>query len=175
MKRRKQKPLATIRGRVNASIYKAKFQPFESTKYLNVAALKKARKVPIQIGTIEAAGRKVIVEAEVRKGLITKIRPVGCENCGPLKSKGKANGAFKKMARESLKRVRDLGKPVVKLPIPISHLSRSHIVFGPVVVDWDNPRLGMCISVDYTDGVSCVWCQNSPFSFCIGPSTPTGP
>ena len=43
---------------------------------------------------------KVTVEAEVHKGVITKIRPVGCENCEPLKSKGKASGAFKKMARE---------------------------------------------------------------------------
>ena len=173
MKRRKQKPLATIRGRVNASIYKAKFQPFESTKYLNVAALKKARKVPIQIGTIEAAGRKVTVEAEVRKGLITNIRPVGCENCGPLKSKGKASGAFKKMAREVLKRVRDLGKPAVKLPIPISHLARSHIDFGPVVVDWVGGE--MCITVTYTDGVICIWCQNHILQVILPPFDVTNP
>ena len=137
MKRRKQKPLATIRGPVNAVIYKAKFQPFESTKYLNVAALKKAKKVPIQIGSIEAAGMKVTVEAEVDKGLITHIRPAGCENCGPPKSKGKTSGAFKKVAREALERVRALGKPTVKLPIPISHLSREavdRIHFGPVLI-----------------------------------------
>ena len=168
MKRRKQKPLATIRGRANAAIYKAKFQPFELTKYLNVAALKKARKVPIQIGTIEAAGRKVTVEAEVHKGLITKIRPVGCENCGPLKSKGKTGGALKKVAREALKRVRELGKPAMKLPIPISQLSLTPIVFGPVIIDWDKQGT-MCITVVYTNGLLCIWCQDARVPHCIWP------
>src|SRR5262249_8498287 len=165
MKRRKQKPLATIRGPVRTEIYKAKFQPFESTKYLNLAALKKARKVPIQIGTIEAAGRKVAVEAEVSKGFITKIKPLACEDCGPLKSKGKASGAFKKAAREALKRVRDLGKPNVKLPIPISHLARSYIDFGPVIIDSSKKGV-MCITVTYTDGACCTWCSNG-IAWCI--------
>ena len=157
---RKQRPLAKIRGRVN--IYRAKFQLFESTKYLNVAALKKARKVPIQIGTIEAAGMKATVVAEVHKGLITKIRPVDCENCGPLKSKGKASGAFKKLAREAFKRVRDLGRPAVKLPIPISHLSRS-FRFGPVVVI--NLGGAICIIATYTDGAICMFCPYH--TYCV--------
>jgi hypothetical protein len=172
MKRRQQKPKATIRDHAKVRIYKAKFQPFESIKYLNVAALKNAKKVPIQIGTIQAAGMTATVEAEVRKGLITKIRPVGCENCGPRKSKGRASGVFKKVVRDALKRVRALGEPAVKLPVSVSQLTRTHIDFGPVFITWfgDIPRLSMCITVHYTDGVICTFCQHFSYPICSGPS-----
>ena len=68
MRRVKERPLETIRhGGLKAAIYKARFRLFESTKYLNTVALKRAKKVPIQIGWIEAVGMKVTLEAEVRK------------------------------------------------------------------------------------------------------------
>jgi len=125
--------------------------------------LKKAKKVPIQIGMVEAAGKKVTIEAEVSKGLITKIRPVGCENCEPPKSKGKVGkGAYKKLAHEALQRVRALGKPGTALPVPISQVSNLQI--GPIIImPWD-----ICIKIDYTDGWSCWYCIFLP-TICIGP------
>jgi hypothetical protein len=168
MKRRKQKTQATIRDPVKPMVYKGRFQPFESIKYLNLAALKKAKKVPIQIGTIQAAGVKATVEAEVHKGLITKIRPVDCENCGPRNSKGRASGAFKKAMRDALVRVRALSEPTVKLPVSISQLAREGIDFGPVLIFW-RKGLGMCIAVTYTDGTVCFWCQHKSYSLCLPP------
>ena len=167
MKRIEQKPLDTIRhGRLKATIYKARFRPFESTKYLNIVALKRAKKVPIQIGWIEAVGMNITLEAEVRKGLITKIRPVGCKNCGPQKkSKRKHRSAFNVVAREVLKRARVLGKRAT-LPIPVSAVSK--LVVGRIIIitndDWD-----ICITVYGPFGVVCIFCLFAP-GVCFGPA-----
>jgi hypothetical protein len=48
-KSRKPKPLATLSGPFTAKIHRSKFKPFESTKYLDVKALKKAGKVSVEI------------------------------------------------------------------------------------------------------------------------------
>src|SRR4030042_3203526 len=130
--RKAQRALATIGGPLKAKLYRGKFRAFESTKYLDVAALKQAKKVPIEIGTIEAPGVKATLVAEVREGMITKIKPLGCPNCMKQKPEPKTGkDAFKKVAREALKRVQTLGEPVMKLPIPIER-DRS-IDIGPVV------------------------------------------
>jgi hypothetical protein len=134
---------------------------------LNVAALKKAEKVPIEIGTIESAGMNARLEAEVRKGLITKIRPVGCEKCGHLKSKGKRSTALKKVLGEGIERLRALGESGVKLPIPISQLSRETGTIGPVTITIEDGVI--CIEVTYPDGKTCLYCSDAPIGLCVGP------
>ena len=91
MKSKKQKPLATVGVRPKAQIYQAKFHPFESMKYLNLAALKRAKLARIEIGRIEGGGIEATLVAEIRKGVITKLKPVGCKGCAA--NKGAAGSA----------------------------------------------------------------------------------
>ena len=167
--RKAQRALATIGGPVKAKLYRGKFRAFESTKYLDVAALKQAKKVPIEIGTIEAPGVKATVVAEVREGMITKIKPLGCPNCMKHKPETKTGkAAFKKAAHEALKRVRTLGEPVVKLPIPIE--SARTIDIGPIVIIYKD-HFDICIVVDFPDGKMCLYCLFGPW-ICAGPIGP---
>ena len=167
--RKAQRALATIGGPVKAKLYRGKFRPFESTKYLDVAAIKQARKVPIEIGTIEAPGVKTTLVAEVREGMITKIKPRGCPNCMKRKPETKtAKAAFKKVAREALKRVQTLGEPVLKLPIPIE--SARTIDIGPIVIIY-NDHFDICLVVDFPDGKMCFYCLFGPW-ICAGPIGP---
>ena len=79
---------------------------------------------------------KVTVEAEVHKGVITKIRPVGCENCEPLKSKGKAAARSRKW-RVKLSNECVRSTTCREAADSISHLSREgapRIDFGPVLI-----------------------------------------
>jgi len=61
--RKPQRALATIVWPLKAKLYRGKFRPFESIKYLDVAALKQAKNVPIEIGTIEAPGVRATLVA----------------------------------------------------------------------------------------------------------------
>ena len=167
MKSSKQKPLATVRGAgLTAEIHRAKFVPFESTKYLDLKALKKAKKALIEIGTVEAAGKKATVVAEISKGFITKLRPIACPNCdekGPKKTA--ANAPSKKLAREIFQKLGELGTPVTKLPIPVVRM--AEIIIGPIIISCGSDGCDICILTD--DGYwSCIYCLFSGPGICIG-------
>ena len=167
-----QRALATIDGPVKAKLYRGRFRAFESMKYLDVAALKQAKKVSIEIGTIEAPGVKAMLVAEVREGMITKLRPLGCPACMKRKPEtrtGKA--AFKKAVREALRRVRTLGEPVMKLPIPIERALTIDI--GPIVIIIDDGYFNICIVLDFPDqDMVCIFCLFSSRPVCGGPMGP---
>ncbi len=117
MKRSKNAPLFTLRTPVKVEAYRATFRPFESTKYLDVAALKEAEKAVIEIGSIEAPRMSATVAAEIQKSVITKITPVACRNCADHKTKGKGSkSTVKRVAADAVQRVRGLGLPVFELP-----------------------------------------------------------
>ena len=165
-----QRVLATIDGPVKAKLYRGKFRAFESTKYLDVAAIKQAKKVSIEIGTVEAPGVSATLIAEVREGMITKIKPLGCPNCMKHKPETKTGAAaLKKAASEALKRVQTLGEPVMKLPIPIERV--RNIDIGPIVII-SNGYFNICIVLDFPDdGVVCMICLFSR-PICAGPIGP---
>jgi hypothetical protein len=162
MKSKTQKPLATISGPVKAKLYRGKFRPFEAIKYLNAAVLKQANKARIEIGSIEAAGMKVTVAAEVRKGLITEIRPLDCTSCGNRKTKRKHSKAIvREVALQALKRAHALNEPTVRLPIPIARLATDfpiEIDIGPIVIILDDGGFDICIMVDSPGGGWCLYC-----------------
>jgi hypothetical protein len=168
MKNKKQAPLFKLGGRVKAEVYKAKFQAFQAIKYLNVAALKKAKKAVIEIGWIEAAGVNATLAAEIRNGAITRIRPMFCKNCVKEKAVAKADTKeLKKVSREALKRVREGGYPVVKLPIPITSARSLDIPIGPIIIIIQWPP-DICIIVSLPDGEICMFCLFGP-NLCAGP------
>jgi len=162
---KKQKPLATV-GKLE--IHRGKFKAFEAVKYLDVTALKKAAKARIEVGRVESGGKEATIVAEVRKGTITKLIPIGCKGCTPAKRTGTRKGgtAVKKALRAALTRVRELGLTGVKLPIPIRTISALEIQVGPIIIYGD--PFDICIIVETTDGWTCCYCLFGP-GICIGP------
>ncbi len=174
LKSKAQKPLATIGSNPTVEIHRAKFHPFESTKYLHAAALKKAAKANIEVGRVEGGGVEVTVVAELRHGTITKIRPLGCRGCTEKSTEARKSGqrtkvAPKKLLREALSRIRELGLPVVKVPVPIAGADLE-IPIGPIIIIIGPPfGIDFCISYTDDDGFYCLACLFTPTPICVGP------
>ena len=115
------------------------------------------------------------IVAEVRKGMITRLRPLGCKGCGKTARKtGSSNSAskaaLKKVLREALARVRDGGYPVVKLPVPIVSAREIGIPIGPIIIIIGGPTgIDFCIVITDDDGFTCVYCLFTPMPLCVGP------
>lgn len=166
---KKPKPLATV-GKIE--IHRAKFRPFETVKYLDIATLKKAAKTQIEIGTVEGGGREVTIVAEVRKGMITRLTPVGCKGCSEAKggSARKGSAALKKEFKAALVRIREMGHSGAKLPIPIRTVrSFLTIDIGPITISFH--PFNICILTENMDGEICYYCLFSGRFFCLGEGT----
>jgi hypothetical protein len=161
------KPLARVTGKpgkVSAKVYRGRFTSSEHMKYLDMAALKRAKKALIDVGSVKAAGQTIALQAEVRNGMVTKLRPTHCKDCTPAKSQSATStSARAQAAKAALKKVRDLGLRSVRLPVPVARL-RGGGTFGitiTIIVDWE-----WCIVIEYDDGSVCYICTQTP-SFCI--------
>ena len=149
MTTRKLRPLATLRRPVKAKIYRARFRPFESTKYLDKGSLRKVAKTTIEIGTVEAPGVSFTLAAEIRKGMITRLSPVSCGECKP----GRVSRAkLKRVLTEAAQRS-DAFKSSPKLPMRLAISRTKGIVIGPIVIVID-------------EGIPCVWIWIGQF-LCI--------
>ncbi len=166
---KKPKPLATV-GKIE--IHRAKFRPFETVKYLDIAALNKAAKTQIEIGTVEGGGQEVTIVAEVRKGMITRLTPVGCKGCSEAKGgpARKGSAALKKELKAALARIRELRLRGPKLPIPIRTVrSFLDIDIGPITISFR--PFNVCILIDNMDGNTCYYCLFGGLIFCLGKGT----
>ena len=168
---KKLKPLATVGTSPRAEIHRAKFQAFAAMKYMDWSALKKAHKAVVEIGRIEGGGVVATLVAEVHKGAITKLMPLSCKGCAAGHGKAGAAGraATKRVVRQALERVRELGLPVVKLPIPLSAARSIPIDLGPIIIIFGPPYgIDFCMVVESPEGEICVLCLFGP-GLCIGP------
>lgn len=161
----KQKPLVEIRSPLRARAYRAKFRPFEATKYLDARALRSARKATIECGTLEFAGTRLTLEAEIERGMVVALRPIGCEGCAPRKARKVGSAALKKTMRTLARQLEGGGirQPALPIPLRISSRRGFQIPFGPIIIvigDWD-----FCVEVWIGDRF-CWWCLFGP-SGCI--------
>jgi len=139
----KRRLLATMDVPPRIRVYRAAFRPFESTKYLDTRALAKVRKATIEIGTLDVPGLSFPVAAEIRKGMITRLRPVACAGC----PSGRLSAArMKKILAEVTRRVEAAREPYLKLPMPLAISRRigASIKIGPIVIIID-------------DDLPCIW------------------
>ncbi|MFZ0312660.1 MAG: hypothetical protein WAL85_08145 [Candidatus Korobacteraceae bacterium] len=171
MKPKTQKPLATVGASPRLEIHRGGFHAFEAMKYLDVAKLKKAGKARIEIGRVQGGGVEATIVAEICKGMITNLTPIDCKGCsgGARKAARSTRGgsaATKKALRAALERVRQLGYPGVKLPIPVPTARPLEIVIGPIIIYGD--PLDICIVLSYPGGETCVSCLVGR-GICIGP------
>jgi hypothetical protein len=160
-----QKPIARVKGKVSASIYKGRFDMAEHVKYLDINALNRAAKAVVEIGSVSAAGISVPLLAEVHKGVVLKIRPTHCASCKPKGRKSSKGTQFEKVAKAALEKVRDLGLPSVKLPMPIARLRGGGGLFNWTITIIDD-GVEICIVIEVDDGKVCFFCTKTP-SFCI--------
>jgi hypothetical protein len=161
---KKPKPLATVD---QLEIHRATFRPFGSVKYLDLAALQKARGAEIEIGSVEGGGAETTLVATVNRGKITKLTLIGCKGCSEAKGARKRGTPPKKALRAALTRMRELGLQPVKLPIPINNLKALlAIEIGPIIIYGD--PFDICIAIDDPDGGWCVFCL-SGIGLCVGP------
>jgi hypothetical protein len=138
---RRQRPLATIRQPYRLTIYRGKFRPFEATRYLDVAALRRVSKATIEIGTLEAPGVSCTLAAEVRRGMITRLTPLPCAGC-TRRRPGKAK--LRRILTDATRRIEALGLPQLRLPAPVARARTWGGSIGPIVIVID-------------EGIPCVW------------------
>ncbi|MCW5573776.1 MAG: hypothetical protein KIT37_12200 [Steroidobacteraceae bacterium] len=161
---RKQRPLLEIRKPARVRVYRGKFTPFESTKYLDVKALKRAKKAAIECGTVEAAGLRQTVMAEIVKGRVVALKPVACEGCNPKPRKSKKPGRaeLRKLMVQVRKGLADQGINVRPKPVPLRISPRLgfQIPIGPIIIVIGDPSpWGVDICFEWWDGNTlCWWC-----------------
>lgn len=149
-----------------AVAYRAKVQPFDSLKFLDMRALSRARRATVEIGTVETRKGPVTVVAHIRNGSIVALAPKGCAGCLPRKGKKPDKSKVKAVARAlehaGLKR---LGG--TRLPIAIKPgTSSARMALGCIIVDIDIHWFDICITWISSDGSICIWCLFAP-SVCV--------
>jgi hypothetical protein len=162
-KSRKPKPLATLSGPFTARIYRSKFKPFESTKYLDIKALKKPGKVTVEIGSVEGGGVSFTLAAEIRSGIMTKLKPVSCPGCEkPTANKKRSAEESKALHSRLVKRLKQIGLPPPILPKPLKSVADLiEIDIGPITIFPDG-RFDICITIGGVDGTECTFCLFGP-------------
>ena len=165
---KKPRPLATF-GKIE--LHRATFHPFESTKYLNINALKKVALAKIELGSIEGGGVETTLVATIRNGKIIRLAPATCRGCAeksnakPKAKRSEPNAAVKKSVHEALAYMKEKGLNPVKLPIPVTSeallgIEIGPIIIGPVIIDIWPPNI--CIVLDEPDGSWCTYCLWGP-------------
>lgn len=157
------RPLLALDAPIKVRVYRGKFKPFEATRYLDLAALKSARKATVECGTIEVAGLRQTVAAEIRKGMVVALRPVHCEGCAP-RGKRRTNATKLKKAMKAVRaELAARGIDPEPKPIPLKTSSRLgfQIPIGPIIIIIGDPAPGgvFDLCIEWSDGrQTCWWC-----------------
>jgi hypothetical protein len=161
------KPLARVGKNL---IYRTHIVMASHVRYLNLAALKKARRAEIEIGSVTVGELTVPIVAEIKNGLITRLSPAHCQGCGPRRSKrARPQRQRKKLLRDVFAKVHALGVGgTTTLPISVAHLPTAQdLITIDVVVCPDGT---VCIRVETEDGYGCLYCRDG--TTCYRPSAP---
>jgi len=161
---RAKKPLLQIRKPLRISVYRGKFQAFEATKFLDEKALKAAKKVTIECGTVEAAGIKQTVAAEIRYGVVVALKPIGCAGCEP---KTKPRKLTASQVKQTIRQIESAliangldQQPPKPIPLKISRSLGFEIPFGPIIIVIGDPSPGgfdLCFQWWFGNEL-CWWC-----------------
>ena len=148
-----QKPLYSINYPVKMRAYKAKFRAFTVTRYLDRRKLKSARKISIEVGTIEAAGRSATLVAQIQNNMIVGLKLKACAGCKPMSKSRQA--AYKRLMPELIERTNALPGRKLSLPMPLMFTAKDiiRIPMGPIVIVIEtSPEI--CVMVQ----VGSRWC-----------------
>jgi hypothetical protein len=159
---------------VQAVAYRAKLQPFDSVKFLDMRALSRARRAVVEIGTVETPKGSMTVVAHIRNGSIVGLAPKGCDGCFPRKGKKPNRSKLKEMVH-ALDRAGLTGLGGPRLPIPIGPTTTSaRLAFGSIIlIRIDIGWFDICITWISIDGSICMFCLFGPF-VCVDVITGAG-
>jgi hypothetical protein len=130
-----------MRRPFGVKIYRGKIRPFASTRYLDIAALRRAARARIEIGTLEAPGVSCTLVAEIRRGLITGLTPLPCAGC---RRRRMSSARLRKILTAVTPRIEAMGGPQPRLPMPLARSGIWGGRIGPIVIVID-------------EGIPCVW------------------
>jgi hypothetical protein len=149
---------------VAAVAYRAKLQPFDSVKFLDMAALSRARRAVVEIGTVETPKGSMTVVAHIRNGSIVGLAPKGCDGCFPRKGKKPAASKLKEMVK-ALDRAGLAGLGGPRLPIKIEPTATPArlALRSIIIIDIDIHWFDICVTWISTDGSICIFCLFGPF------------
>lgn len=166
-KTKQQRPLVEIKKPLRARVYRAKFRPLETTKFLDVKALRKARKATLEVGTVDVAGTSVAIAADIRNGKIVALKPVTCKGCDAkpsMQGRRKINrAALRKtmqLAGAALKK-RGVTPPPMPMPIRVSARLGFEIPLGPIIIIIGPDGVDICFQI-WIGNRLCWWCLFSP-------------
>lgn len=158
------KPFARI---AKARIYRRRIVNASHMRYLNLAALKKARRAEIELGSVTVGALTAVIVAEIKQGLITRLRPAHCQKCGRRRSiRARAQRDRTKLLRNIFSK-RAPGTAPTALPIPVERLagSRSNLTITIVIT----PDGILCLLIEI-GGYGCLICTDG--TTCFRPSVP---
>jgi hypothetical protein len=162
---KKQKPLLVLKKSIAAKVYTAKFRPFESTKYLNVKALKGVKKALIEVGTVEGGGKSATVAAEIQYGKVVGLRPLGCKGCDVKAKRPVKQSVLKQVSEQIALAVVKGGvkPPHFPAPVQISSALGFRIPIGPIIIIILDPDtiFDVCIEI-WIGNKLCWWCLFGP-------------
>jgi hypothetical protein len=158
---------------VRAVAYRAKVQPFDSVKFLDMRALSRARRATVEIGTVETKKGAVTIAANIRNGSIVSLAPKGCAGCLPRKgkklNKSKAKAVLRALDSAGLRKLGGASLPI-KLRPGVSLARRN---FGLVIINIDIHWFDLCITWKRADGTICIFCIFGAFT-CVDVITGAG-
>lgn len=161
-------PLLKLSGPTRVTAHRARFTPYASTRFLDAKALSRARSATIEVGTLEAAGAKVTVAAEIRGGRVVALKPIGCENCGP-KGRAPAKGPHARALKAASAAIAERGlvEPFESFPVKISSRAGFQIPIwpgrhGPIIIIVGDPNgtgtFDFCVQWSTSSSEICWWC-----------------
>jgi hypothetical protein len=166
---KKPKPLLVLKKPIAAKVYTAKFRPFESTKYLNVKALKAVKSAKLEVGAIEFAGESRTVAAEIKYGKVVGLQPLDCKACDDKKGKPVKAPAMKKASAQIAAALLKGGvkPPHFPAPVTVSKKLGFQIPIGPIIIVIfdDDIIFDLCIEI-WIGNRLCTYCLFQP-STCI--------
>jgi hypothetical protein len=158
---KKQKPLLVLKKPFRAKVYAAKFRAFESTKYLNVKALKAVKSAKLEVGAIEFGGESRTVAADIKYGKVVGLHPLDCKACDDRKRKPVKTPAMKKAAEQIAAALLKSGVKPPHFPAPVKVSSRLgfQIPLGPIIIIIldDDVIFDVCIEIWIGDRL-CTYC-----------------
>lgn len=169
-KAKQRKPLIELELPLRARVYRAKFQAYEATRFLDEGALRRARRATLECGTLKAGGVTVPVVAEVERGKIVALKPVHCESCEPRKGRKLSKSKLRRVQRSIASQLEAGGfiEPLAPQPIRISRKLGLELPFDPHVIEIGNDG-SICIVVIVGTSI-CWYCFRGPAEcFDLGP------
>lgn len=149
-------------------IYRTSLSASPHLRYLNVAALRRARKLDLPMGSVTIHQHTVNIIAVITHGAVTEFRLANCTGCDTAGALRRNARQRKTLARAVHDKFETLGLHSTPLPMPVARLASPRFQLSIDIVL--TPEGMICIRIESTDGYGCLICPDG--ITCFRPSVP---